>query len=166
VRSGRPWLVPIGALRKHPGVSREVDVAASIEDLAVSFARVPDEALISFVGTVASTVGGVIVEGAVRAPYSGECRRCLDEASGQLEIALREVCLDEPDPELGYGVEPDWLDLEPIVHDACILELPLAPLCREDCQGLCPECGANRNNQACSCELRTETNGSGDLATN
>jgi uncharacterized protein len=133
--------------------------------MAVSYSKVPDEALVSFAGTVASTGGGVIVEGTVRAPYEGECRRCLEAASGELEIAVREVCLDESDPELGYGVEPDWLDLEPIVHDACILELPLAPLCREDCQGLCPECGVNRNNQSCSCGVRFDDNGSDDLAT-
>ena len=54
--------------------------------------------------------------------------------------------------DLTYAIGSDWLDLEPIVHDACILELPLAPLCRDDCQGLCPVCGANRNSETCSCE--------------
>ena len=39
----------------------------------------------------------------------------------------------------------DQLDLEPMVREAVLLELPLAPLCRPDCAGLCPECGANRN---------------------
>jgi len=50
----------------------------------------------------------------------------------------------------------DWLDLEPLAHDACILELPLAPLCGPDCLGLCPECGANRNHETCTCTEKTD----------
>ena len=50
-----------------------------------------------------------------------------------------------------YPLPGDELDLEPLAHDACILELPLAPLCGEDCLGLCPECGVNRNLEPCSC---------------
>jgi uncharacterized protein len=78
----------------------------------------------------------------------------------ELDIEVKEVCTDDPDPDLMYPVEPDWLDLEPLVHDACILELPLAPLCREDCKGLCPECGVNRNSETCSCLVPTDPNGS------
>ncbi|MGH9171482.1 MAG: YceD family protein [Acidimicrobiales bacterium] len=160
----RAWLVPVGALRRHSGSAREVEIHAPLPGMAITYARVPDESAVSFKGKVTSTVGGVVVDGTAQARYEGECRRCLEEASGELVVAVREVCLDHPDPELGYGVEPDWLDLEPIVHDACILELPLAPLCREACQGLCPECGVNRNNEACSCAVRLEHNGS-DVAT-
>ncbi len=150
--AGRPWYVPVGALRRRFGSSRDIEVEAPVPHLAVSYAHVPDEALVSFKGTVTSTMGGVVVSGTVRAPYEGECRRCLEEARGELVIDVSEICLDEPEPDLGYRVDPEWLDLEPIVHDACILELPLAPLCREACLGLCPICGVNRNDQTCDCE--------------
>ena len=53
--------------------------------------------------------------------------------------------------EDAYPLVDDELDLEPLVRDAVLLELPLAPLCREDCAGLCPQCGANRNEGACGC---------------
>jgi uncharacterized protein len=43
-----------------------------------------------------------------------------------------------------------------VVRDACILDLPLAPLCRADCAGLCPECGVNRNLEQCSCDAPTD----------
>jgi len=147
----RPWLVPVGALRRRPGSRLDVEVTAPIDELAVSNSWVPEGAEVHFKGAVESAVGGVTVTGRVRAPYEGTCRRCLDTARGELDIAIRELCVDEPDPELGYGVGKDWLDLEPIVRDACILDLPLAPLCRDDCKGLCPECGANRNRESCSC---------------
>jgi uncharacterized protein len=66
------------------------------------------------------------------------------------------VYSEQADPELEYPLSADWLDLEPLAHDACILELPLAPLCRNDCLGLCPECGVNRNNETCTCTARTD----------
>lgn len=155
--------MPVGALRRRSGSIREVEISASIPDLAVSYSRVPEGAAVTFAGTVASTVGGVVVNGAVAAPFEGECRRCLEQAEGRLAVVVSEVCLDEADPELGYGVEPEWLDLEPIVHDACILELPLAPLCREACLGLCPVCGANRNHQTCACVVDDDHEGFGGL---
>ena len=49
--------------------------------------------------------------------------------------------------EEAYPLAGDELDLEPLARDAVLLELPLAPLCAEDCPGLCPTCGANRNTE-------------------
>jgi uncharacterized protein len=43
------------------------------------------------------------------------------------------------------------IDLGPLVHEAILGELPMAPLCRDDCQGLCASCGVNRNEEQCSC---------------
>jgi uncharacterized protein len=148
---GRPWRIPFGALRRSPGTRRRVEVAAPIPEMAISDAWVPEGSEVSFDGSVESMSGGAVVRGRIRSPWEGICRRCLEVARGELDIEVHEICTDEPD-ELSYGIGADWLDLEPIVHDACILELPLAPLCREDCQGLCPECGVNRNSETCSCE--------------
>jgi len=59
----------------------------------------------------------------------------------------------EPTPLAGetYGLDDDVLDLEPLVRDAVRLELPGAPLCRDDCAGLCPNCGVDHNETACDC---------------
>jgi uncharacterized protein len=149
---GRPWLVPVTSLRRQPGSVLDIEAGAVIPELAVTDSWVPEGAPVSFEGALRSAIGGVTVDGVVRAPYEGRCRRCLDTARGELVAAISEVCTHDPDPDLGYGIAGDFLDLEPIVHDACILELPLAPLCQDDCQGLCPQCGANRNHESCSCE--------------
>ena len=50
-----------------------------------------------------------------------------------------------------YPIVDDTIDLGPLVRDAIVLDLPAAPLCREDCRGLCPQCGADRNEGDCSC---------------
>ncbi len=57
-----------------------------------------------------------------------------------MHVAVDERFVDHPEPgdEDAYPIENDFVDLAPMVHDAILLELPLAPLCREECRGLCP----------------------------
>jgi uncharacterized protein len=86
---------------------------------------------------------GVLVTGTVRAPLAGECARCLAEFAAATEVRFTELFsrdADEEDAD-GYRLDGDLLDLEPALRDALVLELPLAPLCAEDCPGLCSECG-------------------------
>ncbi|MDA8265329.1 MAG: DUF177 domain-containing protein [Actinomycetota bacterium] len=147
----RSWLVPLATLRRAPGSRRQVEIAASIPELAITYSGVPEGVPVSFDGAIESFAGGVNVKGLVRAPFEGTCRRCLGVARGHLVAVVDEVCMDHPRPDSDYAIGPDYIDLEPMVHDACILELPLAPLCQEQCQGLCPYCGANRNQETCSC---------------
>ena len=59
---------------------------------------------------------------------------------------------EEGDGSDTYPLRHDEIDLEPMVHDAVLLELPQAPLCRPDCRGLCPTCGADLNAQSCDCD--------------
>ncbi|MDA8295143.1 MAG: YceD family protein [Actinomycetota bacterium] len=150
-RDERPFSVEIGELRRTPGTRRHVHLEASLSDLAVSGSAVPEGAPISLDGVIESVHEGILLTGTVRAPWSGPCRRCLKEARGEVAVEVRELCVEHGDEETTYHLEGDQLDLEPIVHDACILELPLAPLCGEGCLGICPECGADRNVEPCSC---------------
>lgn len=96
--------------------------------------------------------GAVIARGTVEAPWAGECRRCLGAASGRARAEVWEVFEEQHDPEQTYPLHGDQLDLEPMARDAVLLELPLAPLCKVECEGLCPTCGADRNVGGCDCE--------------
>ena len=100
---------------------------------------------------------GVLVTGTVSAPWRGVCRRCTTPIDGEFNVSVKERFCD-PDPErhvlddeLAYEIGDDQLDLGPMMRDAIVLELPLAPLCLADCAGLCAECGADRNVEACTC---------------
>jgi DUF177 domain-containing protein len=92
---------------------------------------------------------GVLVSGTVQVTLVGECARCLDALTDDLEVDVqqlyvypgREVETDAEDDEIGLLVD-EYVDLEPLIRDAVVLALPLAPVCREDCPGLCPDCGA------------------------
>jgi uncharacterized protein len=48
-----------------------------------------------------------------------------------------------------------WLDLGPLLREQAWVDIPMKPLCRPDCQGLCPQCGADLNHESCECD-RTE----------
>jgi len=91
---------------------------------------------------------GVLVTGTVSAPTRGECSRCLTPITGELEIALTELfaypesateATTEED-EVGHVID-QTIDLEQPIVDAVGLALPFAPVCAEDCPGLCTQCG-------------------------
>jgi uncharacterized protein len=79
------------------------------------------------------------VLGTVVAPWTGECRRCLEDVVGELRIEVSEVFESRATPGETYPIDGDEVDLEPVVRDAVLLHLPLAPLCRENCLGPAPE---------------------------
>ena len=82
------------------------------------------------------------------APLAGECSRCLDPLTDEVTVSFQELYRYLPDPGEDESddeerfLDGDFLDLEPAFRDAVVLALPLSPLCREDCPGLCPDCGA------------------------
>ncbi|PRX95638.1 YceD family protein [Allonocardiopsis opalescens] len=97
-----------------------------------------------------SVVDGVLVSGTVRAPLSGECARCLEPLADSVDAEFQELFVypaddlsaaEDADEDETHRLEGDLIDLEPVVRDAVVLELPLSPLCRDDCPGLCAQCG-------------------------
>jgi uncharacterized protein len=149
----RPFVVDVASLRRHAGNRRREQRQAPVTGLAISGSRVPDGGEVGVDVMLEALHGGaVMVEGGVTAPWEGDCRRCLGPASGSLTMAVRELFETGSDEEETYRLEDDRIDLEPLVRDAVLLELPQAPVCAEACQGLCPTCGINRNEGTCQCE--------------
>ncbi|MCG7442823.1 DUF177 domain-containing protein [Dermabacter vaginalis] len=90
---------------------------------------------------------GIYVTGSARANVHAECSRCLDPIEEHLDVRFDELFtypekvpaeLEEEDVPV---LEGDVIDLGPLVHDAFAMAAPYQPLCREDCPGLCPQCG-------------------------
>ena len=97
---------------------------------------------------IESVTEGVLVTGTVTGPLNGECGRCLDPVRSEVVgefvelFAYAESTTDETtDQDEVLRVQDDYIDLDPVVHDAVVLALPFTPLCRPDCGGLCPDCG-------------------------
>lgn len=159
------FIVPAAKLRRVAGTVRHELREAPIDDLATMGSTVPDGAPVTVEVTLSSYPGGVMASGTVEAPWTAECRRCGRPVDGGVRAAVRERYVVSGGAEWGgargggaeldddaYPLLGDVLDLEPLARDAVLLELPLAPLCAEDCLGLCPQCGINRNEEVCSCE--------------
>lgn len=101
--------------------------------------------------------GVVDVKGKAEAGITFVCSRCLSHYDTDLHIPIREMFTRNPDvaeadeEESIHLVQGEEADLRPVLEENVLLELPLVPLCREDCNGLCPVCGKNRNEDACGC---------------
>ncbi|MFM9134454.1 MAG: YceD family protein [bacterium] len=124
------------------------------EGLGVALARVPPGTDVELDLRLESVVEGVLVTGTAAYEVAGDCARCLDPVSYDEEAEFtelfaypatdargREIDEGEADEEAPSRIEGDIIDLEPVVRDAVVLRLPIAPLCREDCPGLCATCG-------------------------
>ncbi len=139
-RLGHPLVFDTRGL--GPGaVLRHTRTAPAPADLAVELAGIPEGSELALDVQLEGVAEGVLVTVTVQAPLAGECARCLEPVSSTTRVWFRELFGYEASEEGGYLLDGDLLDLEPALRDALVLELPLAPLCAEDCAGLCVECG-------------------------
>jgi uncharacterized protein len=142
-------VVPVAELLRRPGTQRPVRIDVPADGLSVPSARVPDGATVVVDVVLESLPDGITVDGEVRTTWDATCRRCLGPSSGELRAAVHELYQHDPIDDQAFGFEGDQLDLRPMVRELVIVELPLAPLCRDDCRGLCPVCGVDRNEADC-----------------
>ncbi len=123
----------------------ETRVAPAPADLRTGMAGIREGADLHLDVTLESVTEGVLVTAEVTAQLTGECARCLEPLAQAIEVRCRELFSyehgDGDADEDGYALDGDLLDLEPVLRDALVPALPLAPLCRDDCPGLCAECG-------------------------
>ena len=86
-----------------------------------------------------------------------QCDRCLDDISQFCQVPFEHVLvrqLQGPDNDDYIIAESDELDLDPIVYNDVLLQLPSKFLCKPDCKGMCPVCGANWNKENCACSQK------------
>lgn len=132
----------IADVRRRPGVQRPVVrtfPAEALGPIGTSTATVPPDGEIALDGTVEATGLDIVLTGTATAPWEGECRRCLRDVTGVIEVELREIFSNHPVEGETWPVDNDAIDLGPVLHDAVLLTLPLVPLCSEDCVGPDPE---------------------------
>jgi uncharacterized protein len=139
-------------LGRQPGSLREETRTVRAPDgLGAGLALVPAGADVAIDVRFEAVTEGVLVTGSAIAPIGGECARCLEPLSSSVEVSFQELYHYQPAAESGFQADPDddaryldgdRLDLEPVFRDSVVLALPLSPLCRENCPGLCVTCGA------------------------
>jgi uncharacterized protein len=142
------------SVRLRPGERYETRLGIELEPLELAGQRyepVPDAPEAAL--TINRLATGTLFELRLDAGVEGPCYRCLEHAAVPIHVDAREYQATSPDsdelrtPYLDAGT----LDLSVWARDAIALGLPEKILCREDCAGLCPGCGANLNEADCTC---------------
>lgn len=107
---------------------------------------------------------GILVRGTVTTTWEGACNRCLAPMTLPLDLPIEEEFFPTVDVWTGAHLPPPdeagalvidqhhVLDLTECVRQYAVASEPIAPRCRPDCRGLCPQCGVNRNMVACACQ--------------
>ena len=111
-----------------------------------------------FEGRLEPAGEGYLLRGTLHGTLTASCARCLETAPIAIDspLAINFVEDAESDEdELGDDVLPfehGAIDIAPPIRDEILLAMPMSPICREDCAGICPTCGGNRNLTPCDCE--------------
>ncbi len=106
-------------------------------------------------GIVTNELGVLRLRGTAKAIYSTACARCLKPLDILLTAEVDTILTDDPeaveDDDL-FVVEGESVDTAEVMVPALLLQVQMTYLCREDCKGICPHCGADRNEVECGCE--------------
>ncbi|WP_255596148.1 DUF177 domain-containing protein [Cellulomonas sp. C5510] len=148
-----PLVLDTHELGRRPGSMRRVQrTVPAPEDLGTDVIGVPTGDDLELDLRLEAVMEGVLVSGTVRARVVGECVRCLDEVVDHVDVPVQELYVypgraevaaeNGDDEEDVRELDGDLADVEPALRDALVTALPFQPLCRDDCPGLCSECGA------------------------
>ncbi|WP_405592992.1 YceD family protein [Streptomyces sp. NBC_01190] len=154
-----PLVFDTHELGRRPGAMKKVSrTVPAPKDLGLAdVIGVPEGATVELELRLESVLEGVLVTGTAHAPVTGECVRCLEPVRRELDAEFQEMFSypdadtrtarkdeagDDAEDEDALELEDDLFDLEPVLRDAVVLALPLQPVCRDDCPGLCSTCGA------------------------
>lgn len=149
--SNRVLKINVGfLLADGPGHSHEtifdIPEVRVADDLTLDYARGPLR--------LSRTKEGILVQGKLDVGITGECYRCLEAVTQNVTIALEELYNYPAQPGAELAVdEAANLDIAPLLRDEVLIITSRGFLCRDDCKGLCPNCGANLNEAPCDCDL-------------
>lgn len=144
-----PFVFDLRELGRRPGTLREYQRRVPAPaGLGLDVIGVPEGAPLELELRLESVTEGVLVTGTISAQIDGQCGRCLDPISDDLDVDVCELfaygastTAETTEQDEVYRINGELLDVEPVVRDAVVLALPWTPLCRPDCAGLCPTCG-------------------------
>lgn len=136
-------------LKENVGYSRQMDFEAPLLEVA------DDLDVVNFRGGVrlTRTAQGVYVHGRFTGQQTAECVRCLEPINQRLTTEIKQLYEYPPTSKAEFVVtDTGHLDLAPVLREDLLLAMPMRPLCKPDCKGLCPNCGQDWNKGVCDCD--------------
>ena len=132
-------LISVAQVLRWAGVQHPLQRSARLDELRVGDAAVPADTEIVIDLVLEATGTAVVATGLVRTVATCACRRCLEPFEQPVVATIREIFEPRPTEGETYPLVSEHIDVVPLVRDAVLLSLPLAPLCRDECPGPAPE---------------------------
>jgi len=148
-------------LREEVGARREYEFSEEALPLDEDMTLRQIDGQVRFTRTASGVLGDVEASGTVEMP----CMRCLNPSTQAISVQFRDEFhskievntgfpLPKPEEEDPFYITENHLvDLGEAIREYALLALPMQPLCRPDCKGICPSCGADRNSEECGCQV-------------
>ena len=148
-------LLGLSQIIDRPGASVPFSVSVDLSDLCYGVSYPVSEPVLAE-GNVRNTAGVLVMQGSIATTLHGICDRCASEFHRKVEFPIDVVLVtklesEENEDEWVFPLEGDSADLDDIVRTVFVLNLDSKLLCKEDCKGLCPQCGKNLNDGPCNC---------------
>jgi uncharacterized protein len=135
----------VSEVRQLKEVEKEEFLPAQLlGDIFPKFIRVVDGLHIQALAKISQT--DIIVSGKIKTKFVMDCARCLEGFQRPFSVEFKQI----------FSLDSKEIDLSDEVRENILIDLPLKPLCNDECQGLCPVCGQNKNITACSCLMSND----------
>lgn len=151
--------LPVADLLERPGEYRDFAISPTLTGVGTALSRL-DERPVKGELRAESVMEGILVSGRLEGWANLECARCLTSFKSALNLEVCELFVapnhEGTVDEGAYKVTGKQIHLEPMLRDAIALDLPLNPVCTEECRGLCAGCGRDLNREG-SCDCMQES---------
>lgn len=135
-------VIQVKDLMHKPGTMKELTLQHTLADaLGTEVIAVPAGTLVSLAVRLESVHEGILLSAEGETIARSECSRCLETIDVEVPIEIQELFHYQPENEDDFFIEQDRVDLEQPLIDSVVPNLPIQPLCSEDCPGLCADCG-------------------------
>jgi len=151
--SSHPFVIPVKSLVHKPGVSEtQTHVIPAPTHYGEAVCVVKEGEPLSLSLLLESVHEGILVSGTVDTTAHAECVRCLDPVTVPIQATIQELFAYLADDSYDYQVVQDEIDLDQVVRDQVVVELPFQPVCSPDCPGLDPETGEKRDAESAAAD--------------
>ena len=146
--------IDVSEILKTVGASLDIKFEGPLEELNSIGLDIKFENFVNFIGHVENNDDILKLSGKLRVNYATVCFRCLNEINGSLDLAINEnfTKVDKLKDIEAYTYESKYIEIDKMLIDNIILNIPMKQLCIESCKGLCQRCGNNLNEKSCDCK--------------
>jgi uncharacterized protein len=142
-------LLDVTDLLKERGLEKELRIEQELEPIETETQSVKPTKPFKIELKISNIDGMLRVEGKMRGTVKLACSRCLEEYKLPIFQPIDAVFSPKPFDQETYPVTEGKIDIGQVIEEVLLLAIPMKPLCREDCKGLCPKCGQNLNFKDC-----------------